>query len=113
MEIRGYKINEGVHLGQLKKATKLLKVARRPLILAGGGVNIAGASELLEQVVNITHVPVVTTVMGKGAIPTDNPYYVGNSGMHGRYAANIAVSKCDVLFSIGTRFNDRITGDLK
>ena len=112
VEIRGYKINEGVHLGQLKKATKLLKVARRPLILAGGGVNIAGASELLEQVVNITHVPVVTTVMGKGAIPTDNPYYVGNSGMHGRYAANIAVSKCDVLFSIGTRFNDRITGDL-
>ena len=112
VEIRGYKINEGVHLGQLKKATKLLKVARRPLILAGGGVNIAGASELLEQVVNITHVPIVTTVMGKGAIPTDNPYYVGNSGMHGRYAANIAVSKCDVLFSIGTRFNDRITGDL-
>lgn len=112
VEIRGYKINEGVHLGQLKKATKLLKVARRPLILAGGGVNIAGASELLEQVVNITHVPVVTTVMGKGAIPTDNPYYVGNSGMHGRYAANIAVSKCDVLFSIGTRFNDRITGKL-
>ena len=112
VEIRGYKINEGVHLGQLKKATKLLKVARRPLILAGGGVNIAGASELLEQVVNITHVPVVTTVMGKGAIPTDNPYYVGSSGMHGRYAANIAVSKCDVLFSIGTRFNDRITGKL-
>ena len=112
VDIRGYKINEGVHLGQLKKATKLLKVARRPLILAGGGVNIAGANELLEQIVNITHVPGVTTVMGKGAIPSDHPYYVGSSGMHGRYAANIAVSKCDVLFSIGTRFNDRITGDL-
>ena len=112
VDIRGYKINDGVHLGQLKKATKLLKVARRPLILAGGGVNIAGANELLEQIVNITHVPVVTTVMGKGAIPSDHPYYVGSSGMHGRYAANIAVSKCDVLFSIGTRFNDRITGDL-
>ena len=50
--------------------------------------------------------------MGKGAIPTDHPYYIGNSGMHGRYAANLAVSECDVLFSIGTRFNDRITGDL-
>lgn len=112
VNIRGYKLNEGVHLGQLRKATKLLKVAQRPLILAGGGVNIAGANDLLEQVVNITHVPVVTTVMGKGAIPTDNPYYIGNSGMHGRYAANIAVSQCDVLFSIGTRFNDRITGDL-
>ena len=50
--------------------------------------------------------------MGKGAIPTSHPLYVGNSGMHGKYAANMAVSKCDVLFSIGTRFNDRITGDL-
>lgn len=112
VDIRGYKLNEGVHLGQLKKAVKLLKVARRPLILAGGGINIAGANELLERLVDIIHVPVVTTVMGKGAIPTNHPYYVGNSGMHGRYAANIAVSQCDVLFSIGTRFNDRITGDL-
>lgn len=112
VDIRGYKINEGVHLGQLKKATKLLKVAQRPLILAGGGVNIAGANELLKKLVDITHIPVVTTVMGKGALPTDHPYYIGNSGMHGRYAANIAVSQCDVLFSIGTRFNDRITGDL-
>ena len=57
-------------------------------------------------------IPVVTTIMGKGAIPTGHPLYVGNSGMHGKYAANMAVSKCDVLFSIGTRFNDRITGDL-
>ncbi|MEI3280689.1 MAG: hypothetical protein V8R46_08190 [Eubacterium ramulus] len=82
VDIRGYKINEGVHLGRLKKATKLLKVARRPLILAGGGVNISGANELLEQIVNITHVPVVTTVMGKGAIHADHPYYVGSSGSH-------------------------------
>ena len=57
-------------------------------------------------------VPVVTTVMGKGSVPTNHPYYIGSSGMHGKYAANIAVSECDVLFSIGTRFNDRITGDL-
>ncbi len=112
VEIRGYKPNENVHLGQLKKAMKLLKVARRPMFLVGGGVRIAGASKLMEEVVNKTHVPVVTTVMGKGAIASDNPYYVGNGGLHGRYAANLAVSKCDVLFSIGTRFNDRITGDL-
>ena len=56
--------------------------------------------------------PVVTTIMGKGAIPTTHPLYVGNCGMHGKYAANKAVSECDLLFSIGTRFNDRITGDL-
>lgn len=54
----------------------------------------------------------MTTVMGKGAMPANHPLYLGNSGMHGKYSCNIAVSKCDVLFSIGTRFNDRITGDL-
>ena len=110
--IRGYKPNESVHVGQLKKGYKLLKGAKRPLFLLGGGINIAKANEKMQKLVEQTHVPVVTTIMGKGAIPTDHPYYIGNSGMHGKYAANIAVSKCDVLFSIGTRFNDRITGDL-
>lgn len=112
VQIRGYKPNESVHIGQLKKAYKVLKGAKRPLILAGGGINIARANSLLEQFVNVTNIPVVTTIMGKGAVPEDNPMYVGNSGMHGRFAANKAVSQCDVLFSIGTRFNDRITGDL-
>lgn len=112
VEIRGYKPNQGIHIGQLKKAFKLLRVARRPIILAGGGVKLSGAEKLLEQFVDKMKIPVVTTVMGKGAIPSDNPYYIGNGGLHGRYAANMAVSKCDVLFSIGTRFNDRITGDL-
>ena len=110
--IRGYKPNESVHIGQLKKGYKLLKSAKKPLFLVGGGVNIAKANDKLLQLVERTKIPVVTTVMGKGAIPDDNPYYIGNSGMHGRYAANIAVGQCDVLFSIGTRFNDRITGDL-
>ena len=58
----------------------------------------------------LTGVPVITTIMGKGAIPTTNSLYVGNIGIHGSYAANSAISNCDVLFSIGTRFNDRITG---
>lgn len=112
VNIRGYKPNESVHIGQLKKGYKLLKGAKKPLFLIGGGVNAAKANQELLELVEKTKVPVVTTVMGKGAIPTNHPYYIGNSGMHGRYAANIAVSQCDVLFSIGTRFNDRITGDL-
>ena len=112
MQIRGYKPNEGVHIGQLKKAYKLLKSAKKPLILAGGGINIARANDIFDEFVTKMQVPVVTTIMGKGAIGTSNPYYMGNCGMHGRYAANMAVSECDVLFSIGTRFNDRITGDL-
>jgi len=112
VNIRGYKPNESVHIGQLKKGYKLLKSAKRPLFLLGGGINIAKANEKMLELVEKTNIPVVTTIMGKGAIPTTHPYYIGNSGMHGKYAANIAVSKCDVLFSIGTRFNDRITGDL-
>lgn len=112
VQIRGYKPNESVHIGQLKKAYKLLKTAENPLILAGGGINIAKANKKLRKFVEIMNVPVVTTIMGKGAIPTTHPLYVGNTGMHGKYACNKAVSECDVLFSIGTRFNDRITGDL-
>ena len=112
VNIRGYKPNTNVHIGQLKRAIKTLNKAKRPLFLAGGGVNIARANQLFRQVVEKTNVPVVTTVMGRGAIPTDHPLFIGNLGMHGSYAANMAVSNCDVLFSIGTRFNDRITGKL-
>ena len=112
VHIRGYKPNESVHIGQLKKAYKLLRTAKHPIILAGGGVNISGAGELLTRFAEEMHIPFVTTIMGKGSIPEDHPLYVGNSGLHGCYAANIAVNECDVLFSIGTRFNDRITGDL-
>ena len=112
VHIRGYKPNESVHIGQLKKAYRLLKSAKRPLILAGGGIHIGGAQEQLQKFAERTQIPVVTTVMGKGAMPPKHPLYLGNSGMHGKYACNIAVSQCDLLFSIGTRFNDRITGDL-
>ena len=112
VNIRGYKPNTSVHIGQLKRAIKMLQKAKRPLFLAGGGVNIAGANEVFREVVEKTNVPVITTVMGRGAIPTNHPLYIGNLGMHGKYAANMAVSECDLLFSIGTRFNDRITGKL-
>ncbi|MDD6482488.1 MAG: biosynthetic-type acetolactate synthase large subunit [Lachnospiraceae bacterium] len=112
VDIRGYKPNKGVHVGQLKRAYKLLKTAKKPLILAGGGVNISRANKQLVDFAEAQKVPVVTTIMGKGDIPTNHPLYIGNCGMHGKYAANMAVSQCDVLFSIGTRFNDRITGDL-
>lgn len=112
VNIRGYKPNTSVHIGQLKRAIKTLSKAKRPLFLAGGGVNIARANDLFREAAEKTNVPVVTTVMGRGAIPTTHPLFIGNLGMHGSYAANMAVSNCDVLFSIGTRFNDRITGKL-
>ncbi len=112
VNIRGYRPNTQVHVGQLKKAIKMLNKAKRPLFLAGGGVNIARANAEFTQLAERTNIPVVTTVMGRGAIATDHPLYVGNLGMHGAYACNMAVGECDLLFSIGTRFNDRITGKL-
>lgn len=112
VNIRGYKPSTGVHIGQIKKALEMLKNAKKPLFLIGGGVNISHANEEFEKLVNITKVPVITTIMGKGAIPTKHPFFIGNVGMHGSYASNKAVNECDVLFSIGTRFNDRVTGKI-
>ena len=110
VEVRGYKPNVNVHIGQIKKALVLLKTARQPVFLIGGGVNIAHAQQEMTQLAEKTGIPVITTIMGKGALPTNHPLYVGNLGIHGSYAANTAISECDVLFSIGVRFNDRITG---
>lgn len=110
IEVRGYKPNTNVHIGQIKKSLDCLENARRPIFLLGGGVNIAHANQEMTLLAEKTGIPVVTTIMGKGAIPTNHPLYVGNLGIHGSYAANTAISECDVLFSIGVRFNDRITG---
>ncbi|MFI3170794.1 MAG: biosynthetic-type acetolactate synthase large subunit [Eubacteriales bacterium] len=112
VNIRGYKPNTSVHIGQLKRAIKMLAKAKNPLFLAGGGVNIAGANDVFTQLVEKTKVPVVTTVMGKGAIPSTSPYFIGHMGLHGAYASNMAVGECDLLFSIGARFNDRVTGKI-
>ncbi len=110
VHIRGYKPNTSVHIGQLKRALKMLAKAKKPLFLAGGGVNIGNANTAFTQLVEKSNVPVVTTVMGKGSVPSTSPYFIGNMGLHGAYAANMAVAECDLLFSIGARFNDRVTG---
>ncbi|WP_297421052.1 biosynthetic-type acetolactate synthase large subunit [Clostridium sp.] len=111
--IRGYKPNTGkVHPGKIKKVMEALSKAKKPVFLIGGGVKIANAGKELIKLAEIMRIPIITTIMGKGAIPTTHPLYVGNMGMHGNYASNRAISECDVLFSIGTRFNDRITGKI-
>ncbi len=94
----------------MERALKLLNWAKKPVLLIGGGVNISRAHAELLQFVEITGIPVVTTIMGKGAIPSTHNLYIGNLGIHGSYAANMAIQNCDVLLAIGTRFNDRITG---
>ena len=87
-----------------------MKKAEKPLFLLGGGVNIARANETMTALAENTEIPVVTTIMGKGSIPTDHPLLSVTSVYTECYAANRAVAECDVLVSIGSRFNDRITG---
>lgn len=113
ISVRGYKPASGVHAGQIKKALTMLKNAKKPLILVGGGVRISHAEEELTKFAEKMNIPVTTTIMGKGAIPTNHPLYIGNIGMYGNYASNMAVSECDVLLAIGARFSDRITGTIK
>lgn len=112
VNIRSYKPNTDVHIGQIKRAITRLKRSQKPILLAGGGIHVAGAEKELTDFAKLVHIPVITTIMGRGAIDTRDELYVGNIGMHGDYAANQAISQCDLLFSIGVRFNDRITGKL-
>lgn len=108
----GYKPPTSVHEGQIKRAANMIYKAKKPLFLLGGGVKIARAQSDMTKLVETTGIPAVTTIMGRGSIPTNHRLCFGNVGMHGSWAANNAVNNCDLLISIGTRFNDRITGKL-
>ena len=106
----GYKPNIKPNQVQIKKAVEALVNAERPLILAGGGVISADAAEELRHLAEFLGAPVVTTLMGKGAIPEGHPFSLGMAGMHGRIYANRAINECDALLAVGTRFSDRLTG---
>lgn len=110
VSIRSYHPNDEPHIGQIKRAAALLQEAKKPLFLAGGGIHVSHAEDEFSALVEMSKIPVISTIMGKGSIRTEHPLYVGNLGMHGCFAANHAVMECDVLCSIGSRFNDRITG---
>lgn len=97
---------------QVKRAIELLATAQYPVIIAGGGVALANANKELHELVDLLHVPVVYTMMGKGVLSDDHPCVLGMLGMHGRKRSNFAVSEADVILALGTRFSDRITGDL-
>jgi acetolactate synthase-1/2/3 large subunit len=87
-----------------------LKAARKPLIFAGGGVNLSNSEESFRKLVELTGFPVIASLMAMGNIPSDHPLFLGMVGMHGTYAANMATTECDLLLGIGVRFDDRVTG---
>lgn len=111
VHLRGY---SGRYIGQedhVTRAVEALAAARKPLLLAGGGVILSNTSGYLRSFVEKTQIPVITTLMGKGAVPDSYANHLGMVGMHGSYAANMAVMECDLLMAIGSRFDDRVTGD--
>ncbi|MGQ9513803.1 MAG: biosynthetic-type acetolactate synthase large subunit [Thermoproteota archaeon] len=113
VEIIGFNPTVNGHPVQIKRAAELLINSERPVILAGGGVTISNASNELVALAELLGAPVVTTLMGKSCMPENHPLSLGMMGMHGRKAANYAVIQADVLLAIGTRFSDRITGNLQ
>lgn len=110
VNIRGYKPNLKGNKAQIKRAIELIKKAKKPLIFGGGGIILADATKELYEFVQTLQVPVCLTLMGLGAYPTYDPLYVNFLGMHGSYAANMAVHESDLVISIGARFDDRATG---
>ncbi|AGK71799.1 acetolactate synthase catalytic subunit [Streptococcus cristatus] len=98
---------------QIKKILSQLSKSKKPVILSGGGVAYAGASELLQTFAERYQIPVVTTLLGQGTIATDHPLFLGMGGMHGTFAANIAMTEADLMINIGSRFDDRLTGNPK
>ena len=113
VEVRGYKPTLEGHLPQIQRAAGLILKAKRPVIYAGGGVIISGASEELIRLAELLDIPVTTTLMGLGGFPGTHPLFLGMLGMHGTYQANMAVTECDVLIAIGARFDDRVTGKVE
>ena len=98
---------------QIKKILKQLSKAKKPVLLAGGGISYAEASKELNEFAERYQVPVVTSLLGQGTIATSHPLFLGMGGMHGSFAANIAMTEADFMISIGCRFDDRLTGNPK
>jgi acetolactate synthase I/II/III large subunit len=113
LKILGYRFEYKTSFNQIKQAGEIIKRSIQPLIYAGGGILTSNASDELNQLVESFHLPVTTTLMGKGAFDERHPLALGMLGMHGTAYANFAVSNCDLLIAIGARFDDRVTGKLK
>ena len=110
--MRSYNPTYKPNLNQLRRTVEELDAAKRPIILAGGGVIMANAAEELTQLARMAHIPVTCTLMGLGGFPDTDKLSLGMVGMHGTYASNLAVNNTDLLICVGARFDDRVTGKL-
>ncbi len=111
--IRSYHPVPVINTADIKDAADLINKAKKPLILAGHGIQIAEAHEVFKKFVEKTGIPVASTIHGLSILSNDHPLFVGMLGMHGNYAPNMKTNECDLLIAIGMRFDDRVTGNLE
>ncbi|WP_410671183.1 acetolactate synthase large subunit [Amycolatopsis sp. cmx-4-68] len=112
LRLPGYRPTLRPHGKQVREAAKLIAKSRRPVLYVGGGVIKAEAHAQLKQLAELTNIPVVTTLMARGAFPDSHPQHLGMPGMHGTVAAVAAMQRADLLIALGARFDDRVTGQL-
>jgi acetolactate synthase-1/2/3 large subunit len=112
MDLPGYKPNTKPHNRQIHEAAKLIAAAHKPVLYVGGGVIRGEATEQLRELAELTGIPVVTTLMARGAFPDSHRQHLGMPGMHGTVAAVAGLQRSDLLIALGTRFDDRVTGQL-
>src|SRR5438477_5242326 len=110
LDLPGYRPTTRGNGRMIKEAARYISESRRPVIYAGGGILKARAAEALRELVELTGIPVVTTLMARGAFPDTHPLCLGMPGMHGNYTAVTAMQKADLLIALGSRFDDRVTG---
>ena len=112
LDLPGYRPTINPHAKQIREAAKMIKAASRPTLYVGGGVVKSEAYEELAELVKITQIPLVTTLMARGAFPDSDPLHMGMPGMHGHVSAVGALQRSDLLITLGARFDDRVTGKL-
>jgi acetolactate synthase I/II/III large subunit len=112
LDLPGYKPTTRPHTKQVREAARLMLESRKPVLYVGGGIIRAGAAAELRALADLTGIPVVTTLMARGALPDSHPQNLGMPGMHGTVAAVGALQSSDLLIALGTRFDDRVTGQL-
>ena len=112
VNLRGYSGEFTGKEEEIVAAVEAIKKAKRPLFFIGGGMTLSGQSRLFREVVKLSSIPVVSSLMGLGCVPSSDEGFLGMVGMHGSYAANMAVQECDLLITLGARFDDRVTGKL-
>jgi acetolactate synthase I/II/III large subunit len=110
VRLKSYNPTYNPNMKQLRKAVDLITESERPVIFAGGGIILSRASAELTEFARKTQIPVTTSLMGLGAFPGTDPLWLGMIGMHGTYRANMSTGACDLIISIGVRFDDRVTG---